>query len=39
MQMVLDSSSYDDDDFLLGVTHVAINADESDDDQNIVFLS
>jgi hypothetical protein len=32
MKMVLESTSDDDDDFLLGVTHVAINADESDDE-------
>ena len=33
MQLVMDSSSDDDDDdFLLSVTHVAMNADESDDE-------
>jgi hypothetical protein len=33
MQLVMDSSSDDDDDdFLLSVTHVAKNADESDDE-------
>ena len=33
MQLVMDSSlDDDDDDFLLSVTHVAMNADESDDE-------
>jgi hypothetical protein len=34
MQLVLESSSDDEDDeFFLGVTHVAMNADESDDEK------
>ena len=33
MQLVMDSSSNDDDDdFLLSITHVAMNADETDDE-------
>jgi hypothetical protein len=34
MQIVLEPSPYDDDDFLLGVTHVAINADSRMMNQN-----